>query len=88
MKLNNVSEGLTYLLRERHWSWCSEGGVPLSQTRMSMWLRHRIGGKDNVLKTQISFLMLRQVGAPGVQADWGHETGCKGQIMRWRRRQN
>ena len=58
MKLSNMSEGLTCLLRERHWSLCSEGGMPFSKTRMGISVRHRVGRKDNVFKTQIIFLTL------------------------------
>ena len=51
-----------------HWSLLGEVGVPFIHTRMGVRVRHREGRKDNVLKTHISFLTLRQEEAPGVQA--------------------
>ena len=88
MKLNNWVTVWPTCSSRSHWGSCSEVGVSFSQTRMSMSVRHRGGGKDNVSKTQISSLTLRQVGAPDVQAGSCHETGCMGQKIRRERRQN
>ena len=54
-----------------HWSLLGEVGVPFIHTRMGVRVRHREGRKDNVLKTQIYFLTLVLVGAPGIQAGRG-----------------
>ena len=59
-----------------------EVGVPFIHARMGVRVRHREGRKDNVLKTQIYFLTLVLVGAPGIQAGRGHVTGYMGQKTR------
>ena len=55
-----------------------EVGVLLFHTKMGMRVRQREGRKDNVLKTHISFLTLRQEEAPGVQAVWVMRQGVWG----------
>ena len=79
MKLNNMSDSLTYLLREEPLELVWWSGSAISHMRMGVMVRHRVRRKNNVLKTQISVLKLRQVVKPDVQAGRGQETVCMGQ---------